>query len=285
MMAKSKAEATMKPTALGIVLIVFGLVFIAACTDQRRHVGTTMADVRIIATACESYRVDHNSYPEAASIAEVEPFLVPTYLRVLPKRDAWGNGLTFRSTGTQIIIASPGRDGDLHKGPFRGPVNDANARVVFLNGDWVEWPKLEGVGWHPPVKGNVMMIGLFWALLGALIGIAAAQKRGFSMIGGLLGGFLLGPLAVLMFAVNGVATGGERKKCPFCAEWIKAEAIVCPHCQRDLAQAFNVFCPACGKGFNVSPAALGHVARCPHCKKMVPTKKPADIQQRKEGAP
>lgn len=67
-----------------------------------------------------------------------------------------------------------------------------------------------------------------WAILGALIGAAAAQSRGFGMASGILAGFLLGPLAVLMFAVS-----SDRLKCPHCAEWIRREARVCPHCQRD----------------------------------------------------
>lgn len=74
-----------------------------------------------------------------------------------------------------------------------------------------------------------------WSLLGALIGVAAAQKKGFNMVGAVIGGLLLGPLAVLMFFVSGVTkSDANRKKCPFCAEFVKAEAIVCMHCKRDL---------------------------------------------------
>ena len=72
---------------------------------------------------------------------------------------------------------------------------------------------------------------LTWAILGALIGYLAAQKRGFSTVGGVLGGLLLGPLAFLMFFMSGIVSKDERgKKCAFCAEWIKADAIICKHC-------------------------------------------------------
>jgi hypothetical protein len=73
-----------------------------------------------------------------------------------------------------------------------------------------------------------------WALLGALIGVTAAQRRGFSVVGGVLGGLLLGPLAFLMFFVSGVSASDQNRKCPFCAEFIKVEAMVCKHCGREL---------------------------------------------------
>ncbi len=78
---------------------------------------------------------------------------------------------------------------------------------------------------------------LFWALLGALIGISAAQRKGFNVAAGVIGGLLLGPFAFLMYFVSGVSRGDQRKKCPYCAEWIKAEAIVCPKCRRDVPAA------------------------------------------------
>lgn len=78
---------------------------------------------------------------------------------------------------------------------------------------------------------------LAWTLLGALIGVAAAQRKGFSMLGGVLGGLMLGPLAFLMFFISGVSGSDQNKKCPHCAEWIKAEATVCKHCHRAVARS------------------------------------------------
>ena len=76
---------------------------------------------------------------------------------------------------------------------------------------------------------------LFWLVIGGLIGAWAAQRKGFSTLGGVLGGILLGPLAFLMFFVSGkVSSNEQQRKCPHCAEWIKPEAAVCKHCSRDI---------------------------------------------------
>lgn len=64
-----------------------------------------------------------------------------------------------------------------------------------------------------------------WWLLGALVGLAAAQQRGFSLVSGLLSGLFLGPLAFLMFW----ATGSPR--CGACREFVQAGARLCKHCR------------------------------------------------------
>lgn len=76
---------------------------------------------------------------------------------------------------------------------------------------------------------------LFWPLLGAAIGAYAAQKKGFSTIGGVIGGVLLGPFAFLLFFVSGVVSSREQqRKCPYCAEWVRPEATVCKHCHKEI---------------------------------------------------
>lgn len=70
-------------------------------------------------------------------------------------------------------------------------------------------------------------LGILWILFGGLIGIVAASDKGYSTVGGFIGGALLGPLAILMFLCS-----SGKKRCPFCAEWIQEKAKLCPHCGR-----------------------------------------------------
>jgi predicted amidophosphoribosyltransferase len=97
---------------------------------------------------------------------------------------------------------------------------------------------------------------LEWALIGALIGLVAALKKGFNAAGGILGGALLGPLAFLMFFITGISSAdANRRKCPYCAEWVKNEAVVCKHCGKDLPP---------------TPANVTRKGRCTKCGGDVP---------------
>jgi len=72
---------------------------------------------------------------------------------------------------------------------------------------------------------------LEWLLFGALIGVAAASARGWSPVGGIIGGALLGILSPLLFFVSGVTRADITKKCPQCAENVKMAAKVCRYCK------------------------------------------------------
>ncbi len=55
----------------------------------------TMADMRSLATATETYGVDNNAYPDTRSLDDLAGMLAPIYIRELPREDAWGKEYTY----------------------------------------------------------------------------------------------------------------------------------------------------------------------------------------------
>jgi predicted Kef-type K+ transport protein len=72
---------------------------------------------------------------------------------------------------------------------------------------------------------------LVWVACG-VIGAIAAHVRGWSVLVGFLAGVILGPFAVLLFIVSGIASNG--KTCPQCAERIKENAKICRFCRSNV---------------------------------------------------
>ena len=104
-----------------------------------------------------------------------------------------------------------------------------------------------------------VIIWIVCAVLGGMVG--SSKGRGGA---GVALGLLLGPIGVLIVAFlpantakaeeKALSEGGMRK-CPFCAELVKAEAVVCKHCGKDLppiekpveaAPEGNWTCKKCG---------------------------------------
>jgi len=87
------------------------------------------------------------------------------------------------------------------------------------------------------------MIYLTWIILSILCGIYASGK-GKSGFGYFLLSVLLSPLigfvAALIAKEDTVniekkeMSLGVKRKCPFCAELVKSEAIICKHCGKDI---------------------------------------------------
>ncbi len=117
---------------------------------HRSHVKRTMADIRVIADAWEAraakaqtfdVALRHGNGPVSVSLADLEHVLKPTYIRVLPQRDAWNRELRLTSTGAGYEIRSLGRDG--LPDHVTGATTNFECDIVYANGRFVEYP--EGV--------------------------------------------------------------------------------------------------------------------------------------------
>jgi hypothetical protein len=76
------------------------------------------------------------------------------------------------------------------------------------------------------------IIGL-WVLGGLVVGGLIGDRKGRTAVGAVLG-LLLGPMGWLIVALGpDYKHATETKKCPFCAEVVKREAVVCKHCGRE----------------------------------------------------
>jgi type II secretory pathway pseudopilin PulG len=109
---------------------------------ERAKQKRTMADVRAVAVAVETYRVETNAFPENLDGIDA------------PKVDGWGHALRyecFKDEGatvcTQYAITSAGKDGLFESDSARTYTEQTTQRfdcdILFANGQFVQYP--EGV--------------------------------------------------------------------------------------------------------------------------------------------
>lgn len=88
-----------------------------------------------------------------------------------------------------------------------------------------------------------LVIWLGFGIVSAMI----ANSKGNSGCGWFALGVLLGPIGLLMafFTSDNEQEknfrNGNTKRCPYCAEYVKQEAIVCKHCGRNLGSGDSDF--------------------------------------------
>ncbi len=122
-----------------IVVAIIGIIATIAVPQlldaiDRGRQRRTMADMRNIATANGTYRVDLGTYPTALAN------LQPTYMQVTPAADGWGTAWTYAG-GVTYTLTSNGSDGATGPAPPSPWINDPyTSDLILTNGQFTQAP-------------------------------------------------------------------------------------------------------------------------------------------------
>jgi prepilin-type N-terminal cleavage/methylation domain-containing protein len=130
-----------------IVVAIIGIIAAIAIPGltaaiQRARQKRTMVELRTVATAVSSYATDFAFVPKIPTgvVEDLTPYLIPTYLRVLPYVDGWRVPMLYYSQGLNYTVRSNGSDAVTQSGPPMGPTTSYADDLVMVNGVFVQWP-------------------------------------------------------------------------------------------------------------------------------------------------
>lgn len=151
----SAASRVAVAAATTVVLAVVSWYGISGAIDESEHARrkVTMADMRTLATALEARASDTNDYPKVATVAELAPFLVPTYVAKLPLKDGWGNSYRYatrpQKEGPSYRLGSAAKSGQWEHESMWDYTKLATTQhqddIVWGDGEFIRYP--EATSW------------------------------------------------------------------------------------------------------------------------------------------
>ncbi len=148
-----------------VVVAIIGIIAAIAIPNlltaiQRAKQRRTMVDMRNMASSWEARNTEAGRYNAAGQAGGVEGadqavtfddlnmMLSPTYIRVLPRFDAWGTpyeaftNQTFGGGGRANVYAiiSGGKDGVINTDATTGPFTNFDCDIVYSNGVFLSYP-------------------------------------------------------------------------------------------------------------------------------------------------
>ena len=136
-------------------LIMVGNSIAKKSPGHRQRQMATVAEMRSLGTALEAYRLDHGVVPGPTGgfvrVLDIAPYLVPTYIKSVPARDAWQTEYLLWCGTHDCVVVSLGADREpdsayrdmnqpasdiVPRGPFSSPDGD----IILVNDDFVTFP-------------------------------------------------------------------------------------------------------------------------------------------------